>query len=178
MSIALSSNRSKVIASIDWNRLYGEHIGRVFNFFRYRVGDDQIAQDLTAITFEKAWKKRKQYRGTQEEFVGWLYAIARNVAYDHFRQKRQVVSLDDALLHSHDGSITEEVAQRIEFGRLVHFIQQLPDREQELITLKYGADLNNRQIAKQLNLSESNVGSILHRAVKKLREQMEDPDEQ
>ena len=177
MSIALSSNRTKVTASIDWNRLYGEHIGRVFNFFRYRVGDDELAQDLTATTFEKAWKKRQQYRGTQEEFVGWLYAIARNVAYDHFRRKKDVVPLDDALLHSASGSVPEAVAQKIEFGRLVHFIQQLPEREQEIITLKYGADLNNRQIAKQLNLSESNVGSILHRTVKKLREQMEDSHE-
>lgn len=172
MSIALSSDNVSEFEEIDWNQLYGEHIGRVFNFFRYRVGDEQLAQDLTSTTFEKAWKKRQQYRGTREEFVGWLYAIARNVAYDHFRQKRDVVPLDEVISQSAVGELTEEVAQKIEFGRLVHHIQQLPEREQEIITLKYGADLNNRQIAKQLGLSESNVGSILHRTVNKLREQM------
>ena len=173
MSIALFSSKVSTIEEIDWNQLYGDHIGRVFNFFRYRVGDDQLAQDLTAATFEKAWKKRHQYRGTQEEFVGWLYAIARNVAHDHFRKKRDVVDLDKVSLQATDDSVTDDVAQKIEFGRLVHYIQQLPEREQEIITLKYGADFNNREIAKQLGLSESNVGSILHRTIKKLREQME-----
>ncbi len=175
--MVLTSNNVTEVEEIDWNALYGEHIGRVFNFFRYRVGDDQQAQDLTAATFEKAWKKRHQYRGTKDEFVGWLYAIARNVVYDYFRKSRDVVALDDVMSHSSGEEITEEVARKIEFGRLVHCIQLLPEREQDLITLKYGADLNNRQIAKQLGLSESNVGSILHRTVKKLREEMGGEDE-
>ena len=173
MSMVLTTNKVIEVVEIDWNQLYGEHIGRVFNFFRYRTGDDQLAQDLTSTTFEKAWKKRHQYRGTREEFVGWLYAIARNVAHDYFRKKRDVVSLEGLVIHSIDGELTEEVAQKIEFSQLVHCIKQLPEREQEIITLKYGADLNNRQIAKQMGLSESNVGSILHRMVKKLRLQME-----
>mgnify|MGYP002259890598 CR=1 FL=1 len=66
MNMVLTSNKVIEVEEIDWNQLYGEHIGRVFNFFRYRVGDDQLAQDLTATTFEKAWKKRHQYRGTRE----------------------------------------------------------------------------------------------------------------
>jgi len=173
----LTSNKVIEVKEIDWSTLYGEHIGRVFNFFRYRVGDDQQAQDLTATTFEKAWKKRHQYRGTRDEFVGWLYAIARNVVYDYFRKSRDVVALDDVMFHSSGEEITEEVARKIEFDRLVHCIQLLSEREQDLITLKYGADLNNRQIAKQLGLSESNVGSILHRTVKKLRAEMGEDDE-
>jgi len=50
---------------------------------------------------------------------------------------------------------------------------ELPDREAELIALKYGAELNNREIAKITGLSESNVGTIMHRTVKGLRERME-----
>ncbi len=175
--MVLTTNKVIEAEEIDWNALYGEHIGRVFNFFRYRVGDDQQAQDLTATTFEKAWKKRHQYRGTKEEFVGWLYAIARNVVHDYFRKSHDVVALEDLITHSTNEEISEEIARKIEFGRLVQCIQLLPEREQDLITLKYGADLNNRQIAKQLGLSESNVGSILHRTVKKLRAEMGEEDE-
>jgi len=47
----------------------------------------------------------------------------------------------------------------------------LSEREQELIALKYGAELDNRQIAKLTGLTESNVGTILHRAVLTLRRQ-------
>lgn len=177
MDIVLSAEKMKKPVPIDWNALYAEHIGRVFNFFRYRVGDEQIAQDLTATTFEKAWKKRTQFRGQPKAFVGWLYAIARNVANDYFRKRSDTIALDDFSELSCGKVVAEQVAQKIEFGRLVHFIQQLPERERDLITLKYGADLNNRQIAQLLKLSESNVGSILHRTVGKLRKQMEDINE-
>jgi RNA polymerase sigma-70 factor (ECF subfamily) len=70
-------------------------------------------------------------------------------------------------------SVAGEVGERLAFAHLVRCINQLPERERDIVTLKYGADLNNRQIACLLQLSESNVGTILHRTIKKLRRQME-----
>ncbi|MEM7330603.1 MAG: sigma-70 family RNA polymerase sigma factor [Chloroflexota bacterium] len=174
MSIVLSLKASTPSTeAIDWNAQYKEHIGRVFNFFRYRTGNDQVAQDLTATVFEKAWKRRNQFRGDEQVFVGWLYAIARNVANDYFRKQPLLVAIESVSEVAAAENVSDTVAQQIEFGRLVHFIQRLPEREREIITLKYGADLTNRQIAQQLSLSESNVGSILHRTIRKLRAQME-----
>jgi RNA polymerase sigma-70 factor (ECF subfamily) len=49
----------------------------------------------------------------------------------------------------------------------------LPERERELISLKYGADLNNREIAAITGLTESNVGTLLSRVLQRLREQWE-----
>jgi len=57
---------------------------------------------------------------------------------------------------------------------LRRILLELPEREQDLIALKYGAELTNREIAKITNLSESNIGSILHRAVIKIRVKMEE----
>ena len=51
---------------------------------------------------------------------------------------------------------------------------ELPEREQDLIALKYGAELTNREIANITNLSESNVGNILHRTVKNIRSRLEE----
>ncbi|MGB1252289.1 MAG: RNA polymerase sigma factor [Candidatus Promineifilaceae bacterium] len=160
--------------AIDWDALYADHIERIYNFFRYRVGDDAVAEDLTAMTFEKAWQRRRQFRGDVTRFTYWLYAIARNVANDYFRNRPKLVALDEALVAQGD-RLSEQVERQSEFARLVHHIQQLPERERDIISLKYGADLNNRQIARQLKLSESNVGSILHRTIKKLRQRMEQP---
>lgn len=173
MSIVFPLFKQRAVSTVDWNALYAEHIKRIYNFFRYRVGDEATAEDLTAITFEKAWKKRQQFKGDSSAFVYWLYAIARNVANDHFRKQPNLVALENLASLEHDGNIADEVADRIEFGRLVTFIQQLSLRESDIITLKYGAGLTNREIAKQLRLSESNVGSILHRAIQTLRRKME-----
>ena len=173
MSIVLPFRKLNVTSEVDWDTLYREHVDRIYNYFRYRVGDSATAEDLTAATFEKAWKKRKKYRGEAHKFTHWLYAIARNVANDYFRKSPNLVSLDEASALSAEESLSEEVAEKLEFERLVHAIHKMPARTQEILTLKYGACLTNRQIARQIDLSESNVGSILHRAIQKLRQQLE-----
>jgi RNA polymerase sigma-70 factor (ECF subfamily) len=153
----------------DWDALYADQLPRVFNFFRYRVGNDALAEDLTSITFEKAWSARHRYRRDLAAFSTWLMTIARNVAIDHYRRKRDHAPLEAAGHVADASDASAQVEQRESFERLAGLLEQLPERDRELIALKYGADLDNRAIARQLGLSETNVGSILHRAVAKLR---------
>jgi RNA polymerase sigma-70 factor, ECF subfamily len=153
----------------DWDALYAEQLPRIYNFFRYRVGDGPEAEDLTSTTFEKAWRARHRYRRDLGAFTTWLFTIARNVATDHFRGRRPHEPLE-AARHVPDGRTPEELAiERSDAGQLVVLLAGLPDRERELIALKYGADLTNGAIARLTGLTESNVGTILHRTVKVLR---------
>jgi RNA polymerase sigma-70 factor, ECF subfamily len=162
---------------MDWDALYSEHVGRVFNFFRYRVGETATAEDLTATTFERAWSRRGQYRGDADGFAGWLYTIARNVAHDYFRKSPSLVTLDAVDQTVAPESVAEQVEQARAFAALVAAIRRLSERERDLIALKYGAELTNREIARQLRLTESNVGTILSRAVQRLRRDLEVNDE-
>ncbi|MBN1236895.1 MAG: sigma-70 family RNA polymerase sigma factor [Gammaproteobacteria bacterium] len=155
----------------DWDAVYREQLPRVYNFFRYRFGDDAVAEDLTSRTFEKAWAARRRYRRDVAGFATWLLSIARNVATDHLRAQRRQVPLEYAEDVISEGTPEEEHSQRSDLVRLSTLIEALPKREQELIALKYGAGATNRDIAGLTGLSESNVGSILHRAVKALRRQ-------
>ena len=169
--------KAAAVTALDWDVLYTDHVGRVYNFFRYRVGETVTAEDLTAATFEKAWSKRLQFRGDPESFTAWLFTIARNVANDHFRKSPPLVPLEAASHLASPDLAGEQLEQAEEFNRLVAAINRLPGRARDLITLKYGAELNNRQIAKQLHLSESNVGTILSRTLQKLRLELEVYDE-
>ena len=74
-----------VTAEPDWDLVYAEELPRVFNFFRYRLGDCADTEDLTARTFEKAWQARHRYRSDVAGFATWLLTIARNIAIDHQR---------------------------------------------------------------------------------------------
>jgi len=153
----------------DWDALYAEQLPRIYNFFRYRVGHGPVAEDLTSRTFEKAWIARRRYRRDLARFSTWLMAIARNVAVDHWRKQREHVPLDE-MAHPHGGERPDEWAERRDDEeRLNALLAALPDRERELVALKYGAGLTNRAIARQLGLTESNVGTILHRTVQELR---------
>jgi RNA polymerase sigma-70 factor (ECF subfamily) len=153
----------------DWDALYRAHLPRVYNYFRYRLGDGPDAEALTALTFEKAWRHRARYRRDLGAFTTWLYTIAQNVAIDHWRRRRAHESLDEAE-HLAGGERPEEVVQRrLDAERLTGLLELLPERERELIALKYGADMTNRAIAKMTGLTESNVGTILHRTIRQLR---------
>ncbi len=159
-------------AEPDWDQVYTEELPRVFNFFRYRFGHTADAEDLTARTFEKAWRSRYRYRQDVAGFATWLLTIARNVAIDHARARKPLVPLDAAAAVPSAARTPEEQAlQQSDADRLELLLKQMPPRERELIALKYGAEMTNRAIARATGLSESNVGTILHRAVEDLRAQ-------
>lgn len=150
-----------------------QYMPRVYNFFRYRTCNDALAEDLTSKTFEKAWRNRRQYQHDVGAFSTWLFTIARNVAIDHFRQPARELPLEKLAHLANDHSLEETFQRESDLRQLSQLLAELSAREQELIALKYGMELNNREIAQLTNISESNVGTILHRVVAKLRERWE-----
>jgi RNA polymerase sigma-70 factor (ECF subfamily) len=156
------------IEAVDWDAVYREEMSRVFNYFRYRGFERTTSEDLTSATFEKAWRARDRYRKDRAAVSTWLLAIARNVAIDHLRRSRPAVPLDEASLREEE--TPETVALReAQSRRLQALLAALPERERELLALKYGAGATNRAIATITGLGESNVGTILHRTVGALR---------
>src|SRR5512143_3010640 len=78
-----------------FGQLYEACVDRVYRFIFFRVTDEQVAEDLTAQVFLKAWENLNRYH-PRGPFLAWLYAIARNTVIDNYRTKKQTVSLDDA----------------------------------------------------------------------------------
>ncbi len=164
-----SASGYELSRDVDWNRAYAEQLPRVYNFFRFRVGNRADVEDLTSRTFEKAWQSRERYRRDVAQFSTWLFTIARNLAVDHLRSERNLLPLEAASDVPAEHSPELLAAQDSNLSRLSTLTHSLPERERELIALKYGAALNNRQIAELTGLSESNVGTILSRTVDALR---------
>ena len=159
-------------AAPDWDEVYAEHLPRVLNYFRYRLGQAADVEDLTARTFEKAWRARHRYRRDLAGFSTWLLTIARNVATDHLRARQRHDPLDAAAaVPSPDHTPEQHALRQSDAERLAALLATLEPRQRELIAMKYGADMTNRAIAHATGLSESNVGTILHRAVETLRGQ-------
>ena len=86
-------------------------------------------------------------------------------------RKKETKPLEEtAEIPSSDSSPDEELLKGEERDKLYACLAQLPPDEQEIIRLKFGAELTNREIARMLGLSESNVGTKLYRTVRKLRD--------
>jgi RNA polymerase sigma-70 factor (ECF subfamily) len=156
--------------------IYDHYFPRVYNYARYRVGDAQTADDLTAQVFERVLLRIGEYRPERRPFAAWLFAIARNAVNDHFRaQKRHVwLSLDVLRGRASAGPAPEEIVERGETrSALLAAVARLSERERELVALKFAAGLTNRHIAALTRLSEGNVGVILYRAVRRLRAELD-----
>lgn len=160
------------IEEINWESVVRNELPRLYNYFRYRLGDETAAEDLTSTVLEKAWLKRHRYRRDRASFSVWLFAIARNEVVAYLRKRRLTIPLSMAE-QAPDETAEHVLEHSQDLQKLSRLLVDLPGRERELISLKFGADLNNREIAIVTGLGESNVGTILSRTLQRLREQWE-----
>jgi RNA polymerase sigma-70 factor (ECF subfamily) len=166
-------DREAIVEDVDWEAVYRDLLPKVYHFFCFQIGDIDIAEDLTSSTFERAWHGRMRFRRRLGGFSGWVFGIAKNVFVDYVRSKRDKVSINNINLPSKNESLESGVERRNDYERLSLLLMQLNERERTLISLKYGAGFTNREISKLTDLSESNVGTILHRVITRLRDNWE-----
>jgi RNA polymerase sigma factor (sigma-70 family) len=165
-----SDDRTGIITS--FAKLYDDHLTCVFRYVYYRLGDRTTAADVTSTVFEKALAAFHSYRSDKAAPQTWLIAIARNTVTDYLRRSKRVaeVPLDSATNMASAGLSPEEIAESNEEREVLHIcFSVLPKREQDIVSLKFGAEITNRRIASLTGLSENNVGAVLFRAIQKLR---------
>jgi RNA polymerase sigma-70 factor (ECF subfamily) len=181
--LALPGSSTEIDAppDADFTALYDHFFTRVYNYVRYRVPDATTADDVTAQVFERILVNLGRYDPARASVGAWVFAIARSTVADHYRaQKRRRSPLSFERLHHHasDTPSPEHAAiTRDTHTRLLDAVARLGERERELIALRFGAGLNNREIAAMTHLSESNVGVILHRALRKLKARLSVEDD-
>ena len=160
---------------VSFDELYQQYYARVLAYMRFRTGSADAAEDLVAQVFERAVSHLDDLQSPGA--VGaWLFRIARNCAADYFRRYRVTVSLDTLVdgNHPRECSPEEELVAREERMLLLTQLNQLSEREREVIGLKFVACLQNREIARVLHMPEGTVGSLLHRALSRLRDALHD----
>lgn len=158
--------------SPDFAGLYDRHFAKVYNYVSYRVGDASAADDVASRVFERALDRLETFDPAAGPIEAWLFGIARNAVADHFRAQRWLSWLPLDAFSERPGRDpkNEDVLVEDESRReLRRALERLSPRERELLALKFGADMTNRAVAEHLDMGESNVGVILHRAVLKLR---------
>ncbi|WP_312027392.1 sigma-70 family RNA polymerase sigma factor [Paenibacillus typhae] len=164
---AVSADTDRVFTSI-----FEDYYPRIFNYTAYRVSCRYTAEDLTSQVFEKAWSRLHSYSPEKAPFEVWLFAIARNVVNDHYRsRKRNLFFPLEAVRELVSGKKTpdEQLLEGERNNRLGMALEILTAKERNIVALKFGADLKNTEIASLTGISESNVGVILYRSMKKLK---------
>jgi RNA polymerase sigma-70 factor (ECF subfamily) len=157
-------------AELAFDRLYRSSRDDVYAYVASLVRDRTAAEEVTAVAFERAYRKRSRFDSSRGEPRAWLFGIARNAALDELRRRARQAELtaeptDLVSAPAHESAEASERRLALAAG-----LAGLEPRERELIALKFFAGLANAEIAAVIGVSESNAGTRLHRAVTKLRE--------
>jgi RNA polymerase sigma factor (sigma-70 family) len=146
--------------SQDLRERYRQYFPRVFAYIYGRIRDSRATEDLTTAVFAKAFAKLDAL-SNEGAFEIRLFTVARDVLTSHSRDQIPQTTPEDELL------------QRPDLARLLEHLRHLHLREQDIIALKFDAELTNAQIAQVMGLSESKVGVILYRTLRKLWKALE-----
>jgi RNA polymerase sigma-70 factor, ECF subfamily len=155
--------------------------------FMYRMAHNTaIAEDLAQEVFLRVYRSRENYEASAK-FTTWLYRIASNLAVNHARDTRHerpenTVSLDEPdqetglAMDVADGSLTAEeaIVRRERLAAIRQRVQALPERQRVAVIMHKYQQMDYRQIAEVLKLSESAIKSLLFRAYETLRVQLKE----
>ena len=172
-----------------WVDAHGDYL---FNFAVGQLRDPSVAEDLVQETFLAAFKARARFAGNSSERT-WLVGILRHKIYDHLRHtcreravrvdseptRRDEEAWDDAVLWIHDlAAESESPSRRLELAEFRSNLElalgKLPPRLAQVFQLYAVEERPNREVCQTLNISESNLWVMLHRARTQLREQLTD----
>lgn len=145
-------------------------VRRVYAYVAYRLGDRSEADDVTSDVFERALRYRESYDPERGEPLGWLFGIARRCVAAAARAKAEAGPVSEDL--AAPGDLESEVVDRL---ALEAALSRLSERDQELVALRYGADLKVRQVAEILELTTNATEVALHRALSRLRAELVEP---
>lgn len=148
--------------------LYDRYVQRIYAYVRRESADVPTAEDIVAVTFEKALRNlpRYEYRGVS--FGAWLYKIARNEVRRQHNKGKWLAPLRDWLPSKLD--VENVVGDWVEIGRITTIAQTLSQRDQEILRLHFYEELSHAEVAQVLDCTQHNAAVRLSRALARLRE--------
>jgi RNA polymerase sigma-70 factor, ECF subfamily len=166
--------RSRTRHALDFEALYRAARDDVYAYVATLLGDRAAAEDVTASAFERAYRRQGTYRAARGSERAWLFGIARNAALDELRRRSRSAALAAEPADMETAPVEDAAEAALRRAALREAVGALPARERELIALKFHAGLDNAELAAVLGVSVSNAGTLLHRAVQKLRKAIDD----
>lgn len=162
-----------------FGELYEHYFPKIYAYVSYRIRSTEQAEDIVSLTFSKALEKIGSYSYRGFSFSAWLFRIAHNNIIDSYRRDLpgRVIDIEQAGELKVDKDGPEDIAEKNEaYDKLRECMSELPEEAQNILSMKFGAGLSNRDIAKATGMPEGTVGSKLFRSLRMLREMMSEEE--
>lgn len=155
-----------------FGRIYDHFAARLYKFIFFRVGHKEIAEDILADSFIKAWTKIRQINSAKA-FSAWIFQIAKNNIIDYYRVRKSTIAIEEVEQILEDAtSPIDETDLRLDQKRILNALTHLPSDQQQVIRYKFFEDLTNAEIAQIMGKTEGSVRVIQHRAIVRLQEML------
>lgn len=177
-TVEIKSESKPAEPNLDLAELFQYYYPRIYNYLRYRLSSVEDAQDLIGAIFEQAYARRDRFDSSKGAFSTWLFRIARNMLVDYYRQRQRRSNWETgaeipADLLTVDPSPEAQVVHQEAVVLMLHCVERLSERDQEIISLKFAGKLRNNEISEIMEMPEKTVSVVLLRAVRRLRQEME-----
>ncbi len=168
-------SRSRRGDSAAFAALYEEHVVRVYRHVYYFVGSKTEAEDLTAQTFLQAWSAIGRYQDCGKPILPWLLAIAHNLVVSRFRNSHCEGRLHEGIaVYEHSISPEEVCIANLQRQEIVEAILKLKPLERQVILFRFVDNMDYAEVERVLNKSVNAVRVIQYRALRNLRQIIED----
>lgn len=158
--------------NLSFGELYDQHVRRVYDYIYYKTLHKETAEDLTSQTFMKALKKFQQYDAAKGSFSAWVYRIARNTVYDHFRALRPTSDIVDVWDLASDDNIERDADVQLQLEEIQSHLIKLKAEQREVILMRVWGGLTYAEIAVALGKTEAGCKMLFARGIKQLRASM------
>jgi len=157
-----------------FEQLYNHYFPKIYGYVFKRVGHHETAEDIVSKTFTKVFLNLKDYEHKGFTFGAWVYKIATNNLIDHYRsssKKKDVVDIENIAEPEAPGmGIDEQVDQHQKSDHVRQLLKELPEKDQQIVSLKYFAEMSGVEIAGVLEITENNARVKLSRALNKFHQ--------
>lgn len=152
-----------------FEKLYGAFFTQVYRYAAFRL-PKELAEDVTADVFIKAWEKLHTYRARSGvPFAAWLFRIARHSVIDVYRTQHGVEEVSETLVDPDMLNLADTKVRRNEvLSSVRNAVKRLPKRYQDVLLLSFVSDLPTSEVARVLRMTEGGVRILKMRALRKL----------
>jgi RNA polymerase sigma-70 factor (ECF subfamily) len=166
--------RAKQYDEIALGELYDQYAPRIYAYIYRRVGNAQLAEDLTGDVFVRVIKAIQAEHLWHTSFQAWLYRIAHNLVVDHYRRQPAAVELElDEQMIANEENLTSTVEDRLSNQFLHTAINRLTPSQQQVLALRFGEGLTARETAEVMDKSTGAIEALQHRALAALQRVLE-----
>ena len=156
-----------------FEKLYEMYFDKIYSYIYYKTFNHPIAEDLTSETFMKVLRSLDRFEWKENgSFCAWIFRIAQNIVNDYYRAKKEFIGIEKISGSSVLRNPEDEFLDKVEKDMIKSALKKLTKDQQEVVILRYGANMKFNEIAKVKNKSDVAVRALFFRAMHSLKEML------